>query len=138
MVEKIVKWICFSGIVSLLPLVLTGVILANHEHLDSLSLTWERGEFVLIAATLLIAALGDLITSENKHMRKTKMATGLIVMFCAIILCCWYGSIVESLIAGEKYAKAAVITYSPFFYIFSLFSSLGCLILSAPTQEDLS
>lgn len=120
---------------SLLPLMLTAITLSNHGKLERWSITWERGEFLLISATLLIAALGEMVASGN-HMIKTKICVTTIVLLMAIGLCSWYGSIVESMIMKEEYALDAVIYYSPRVFAFSLLASLACVMLSGPKYEN--
>lgn len=126
----VLKWLLFSGCVSLLPFLYPCVALMNHEKFTRFGVVWERGEFLLVSITILITSLGDLVACDNHRLLKTK----LFVIGCCILivlgLCAWYGSIVESLVTGQTYAVNAVTFYSPIAFGVSIAGSLACVMLS--------
>lgn len=132
--DRINRWAIYGALASLLPLLFLGIALGTHGKLVELSNVWERGELILISATLLFSALGDLNASGGR-MSHTKRWVGGICLISTVGLSVWYGAIVESLIGNQSYAKHVVSAWSPGVFLFALIMSLACVMLSGGSSD---
>ncbi len=126
------KWLFFSVLVSLVPLVLSGLILRDHGLLKSMSDVWARGELFLISLIGTAAAVGDLITSKTTHYKR-KMAIVGLAGILGLVVTCWYVELTSNAIltvAGQPTTlQANILAYAPWAYGCSLVLGLACVML---------
>jgi len=129
MFGRVTKWICFSGILALLPLAASGLAMKLHTRYHHASDLYERGELLLIAATLLATAMGDMITSGTSRFH-TKTFVGFATV--SLLLGCWicYAVVLDCIVSSQQYEKDFVIFVSPWAFAFSLMTGLACVMLS--------
>lgn len=132
MSSRIMKWLFFSVLVSLVPLVLSGLILSDHGQLKSISDVWRRGELFLISLIGTAAAVGDLMASKTTH-SKRKMAIVGLAGILGLVVTCWYVELTSNAIltlAGQPNTlQANILAYSPWVYLCSLILGLACVML---------
>ena len=129
MFVRVLKWICFSGLVSLLPLGIAVIVLTMHNQYRDASQLYERGELMLISATLLATAMGDIMTS-GFHRIRTKVFVGAVTVALLVGTSVWYATTLESIIAAEAYNHVALLRASPWMFSFSMAAGLACVMLS--------
>jgi hypothetical protein len=121
---------------ALLPLGASVVAMKLHGRYHHASDLYERGELLLIAATLLATAMGDMITSESGRLH-TKTFVGFVTV--SLLLGCWicYAVVLDSIISGQDYDKGFVIAISPYAFVFSLVTGLACVMLSEKPPQNI-
>jgi len=126
---RVLAWILFGVGSAVLPLLLAGIVLLDHDKLSSPAMTWEHGELLLISMTLLIAAVGELILAETQ-LKRTKIVLVAAAGFLIRIASVWYMDVWASLISGQPFRQEFVRAASPWFFLFALFNSGACIMLS--------
>ena len=125
---RLLIWLLFGVCSAVLPLLLVGIIMVDHEKLKYLSDTWSNGELILISMTLLFASLGDLIVYESKYPPVKALAT-VISFFLIIVAAVWYMDVFSGIITGARLKDGFLRTWSPWFFAFSLTTATVCIML---------
>ncbi|MFZ5911684.1 MAG: hypothetical protein ACOYYU_16855 [Chloroflexota bacterium] len=128
--NKLVKWVIFSVIVSLLPLFINLLLLYLNGIYLTIAYFSPHGELLLISVTICAIAIGDVIGTGKKYLALKLLAAGgcvLILIFSSSIFAILsLGSIIP-----ENSATASAITdFSLITFLFSLLTSSGCVYLS--------
>jgi hypothetical protein len=97
--RRLVKWLLFTVIISLLPFIFTGVDLWTDGKLDHLllmyrhgELLWPHGELLLVSIAIVADAAGGLIASgTTDRVDKLLLAGGAVIL--AIGAAAWYEKI---------------------------------------------
>jgi len=133
MSSRILKWLIFSALVSVIPLFLSGVILNDHGKLKAYSDVWSRGELFLISLIGTATAFGDLVLSKTTH-TKRRMAIAASSAFLMLLATCWYVELTSNALltlAGQPNTlQANILGYSPWLYLCALLNGLACVMLS--------
>src|SRR5437899_9488588 len=97
---RLLKWAFFTVLVSLAPLILTGLILWADDKMI-LSLVWPHGELLLISTAIGADAIGEMIpTGPTARNAKIVSAGSCIVLL--IVSALWYAVVqVQSYSAGK-------------------------------------
>jgi hypothetical protein len=137
MFARVLKWICFSGVVSLFPLCASAIAMMMHTRYHNHYALYERGELMLIAATLLTTAAGDMIFSGT-HRLKTKIFVGVITL--AMLIGAWisYAIVLDCIISNQPYNRDALLVVSPWAFGIALAAGLACVMLSEEPPPPLS
>jgi hypothetical protein len=101
---RLLIWLLFGVCSAVLPLLLTGIIMFDHDKFKQVSDTWSGGELILISMTLLMASLGDLIVYESKY-PPVKALTTVISFFLIIVAAVWYMDVFSGLITTGRSLK---------------------------------
>jgi hypothetical protein len=131
--KKVITWLLFGVGSAVVPLLVSGIIYANHDQLTEYSLTWEHGELVLISMTLLITAAGELLAHESRFGLTKIFVLGLSGILI-LIACVWYVDVWKSLVSHEKFRQDFLKTWSPAFFFICLFNSSACIMLSKGSE----
>jgi hypothetical protein len=126
--EKLLKWLFFSVVISLLPLGLSSAILfLNNLNFTFLNLI-SRGELQFISTSLLANGFGELLCNEANGKIPRLILGG---MSAVLIICstCWYGSIVLSSVQSVAVSSQVdFVYYSLVTLVSSLFLSCICVL----------
>ncbi len=127
---RLVKWIIFSVILALLPLVFNYLYEVTRKGPPTIAMLLGKGELLLIAASLSAAVVGDLIGTGNKQLMWKLIVGGS----AAILLCITslYFASISSAPPGEHLNTEIIAKYSLFFFFFSVIVGIACI----PFQED--
>ncbi len=132
---RLTVWVLFGACSAVLPLVLIGIVMFDHDKLVEISDTWSHGELLLIAMTLLMASLGDLIVYESVF-PKIKALIIIISIFLIIVSAVWYSDSFSGMLTGGKPLKGAFLRkWSPWFFGFSLINASVCIMLPKRERE---
>lgn len=126
-------WILFGVASAILPLVLAGIVLFNHDKFERISDAWSNGELLLISMTLLMASLGDLIVYESPFPGVKALVT-VISLFLIIVSAVWYMDIFAALLNKQSFKQEFLRSWSPWFFAFSLTNATVCIML--PKKDD--
>jgi cell division protein FtsW (lipid II flippase) len=130
---RLLIWLLFGVCSAVLPLVLAAIVMFDHDKFERLSDTWGHGELLLIAMTLLLASLGDLIVYESVY-PKVKTLITVISFFLIIVSAVWYMDIFGVLLSGGKAPKEEFLRkWSTWFFGFCLINATVCIML--PKKE---
>jgi hypothetical protein len=92
MTSKLLRWFLFAVVISLVPLLFTGLTLWGDDKIVSLAALWPHGELLLISTAIAAEAIGGMIpTGPNAGSAKI-VSTGA----CTILLfisALWYAVI---------------------------------------------
>jgi len=126
---RLLIWLLFGVGSAVLPLLLTGIIMFDHDKFKQVSDTWSGGELILISMTLLMASLGDLIVYESKYPPVKALIT-VISFFLIIVAAVWYMDVFSGLITvGRSLKEDFLRVWSPWFFAFSLTTATVCIML---------
>lgn len=128
MVGKLVKWLLFSVIVALLPLVFAWWSTFLSGPIKSFAQVVSRGELFIVSATVCAAAIGDLVGKSHRDQFTTVIAyiTSGAAVVILMLSSLFYANIVNS--AGS--AAFAVATTSASFYIVAVVVGAVSIVLS--------
>jgi len=145
MFRRIFKWLISTVLASVIPLLITGIILNDHEKLKVMNDLWPRGELFLISLIGTATALGDLVVSAPKYvLAKTCITVGTV--FFLMVTVCWYVELTsDSLLIGGGAGNGLrdkILSYSPYVFVFSLIVGVACVMLPPgdlilPAEEKL-
>jgi hypothetical protein len=130
---RLLIWLLFGVASAVLPLLLVGMVMFNHEQFQRVSDTWSRGELLLISMTLLMTALGDLIVYETDFPRVKALIT-VISFFLIIVSAVWYMDSFGRMLSNQPFKQPFLRDWSPWFFVFSLINATVCIML--PKRSD--
>lgn len=127
MLEKLLKWLLFSVIVSVVPLFSTYIILVIYSSEPSFVSIISRGELQLISVALLANGIGDVVTSESIRKVFQVLLIGLSTVFL-LVISIWYGAITSILISGTSTTTYQSLEYPTLIaFLVSFFISACCV-----------
>jgi hypothetical protein len=125
---RLLIWLLFGVGSAVLPLFLSGIVIFNHGQFAGVSDTWSRGELLLVAMTLLITSLGELVVYETGFPRVKALLT-VISGFLIIVSAVWYMDSFGSMISQQRFKQDFLRHWSPWFFSFSLINATVCIML---------
>lgn len=126
MVEKLLKWLLFSVIVSIVPLFSIYIILHLNSTNPSLISLISRGELQLISVALLANGIGEIVASNSVKKIFQILLAGLSTVLL-LIISIWYGAIANILISG-KAANSSMEYPTLITFIIAFFVSGLCIL----------
>ncbi|MGE4043417.1 MAG: hypothetical protein AB7F35_01095 [Acetobacteraceae bacterium] len=127
--EKVLRWIIFGVLVSLVPLAVAYMNLLLKGKNIGLAEVTGKGEVLLICGSLCAGALGELFGSSEKY-RKRKIFVGGITLVITLFCTYFFASVEEQLAENGVIDKAALLFLSWLALGLCIVSSISCLILS--------
>ncbi|WP_420127621.1 hypothetical protein [Longimicrobium sp.] len=120
--EKLVRWLMFSVLVSLVPLAMTYFGLRLDRRQVHLEMLLGRGELLLISTTLGAAALGELLPGGRDNAIGKLLAAG--TSRVGILVCSFYFATIQSRTAPDA---QAILAASVWLFTGMLVASAICL-----------
>jgi hypothetical protein len=127
--EKLVKWLIFSVVLALIPILVAylgqitrGVLPPWHE-------TFGRGELLLIAAAMCATSSGELFTASGSS-RLGKLLAGGAAIVLLLVSASYFAEVSSSMRSQAAIDTLVVAQLSLFLYACSFLSSAGCVYLS--------
>ena len=127
--QKIIRWVIFSVIVALLPIIFNGLVLLTKGNLFEIETLTGRGELLLIAAAMAASAIGELIAS-GKTMASIKLIAGGCCLIVLSMASLYFAHVSYALMAKEFVDYLIVSKISINLYVASIVSSSCCIILA--------
>lgn len=136
-VEKLIRWIIFSVVIALLPILVNWVFLWLRRKATTFENLTGRGELLLIAAAMAASAIGEVIPIGQTAIVPTGhfiaiakfIAVGLCVAIVLISSVC-FGDISSALISNQYRDPHRVSILSVCLYCSALISSAACIVFS--------
>lgn len=129
MLIKLVKWLLFSVLVALAPIVGGWLIQATRANTPPVFDLISHGELLLIAVALSSAAGGELI-GTGESMKLYKMFAAGISALIVIVAALYFSNVSASIAAGEALNVLFLERASIVIYISAIISSASCIALS--------
>lgn len=130
MKDKLCKWIIYSIIFSLTPIIYHFVRLLSREKEISFATLLGRGEILLICAVISAAAVGEIIAS-GKNWKTHKLISGGGCLLILVLSSAWFADVSIALNNKSEYISLDnVATGSLIMFIFAISASLSCVVLS--------
>lgn len=131
---KILRWVIFGAIVSLLPLVFAWVTLALTSQAKppqnpDLGKVLGNGELLVVVWVLSASAIGELFGS-GKNFRHAKIITGGFTFIIILVSTALFSWVVEAKSTNQAFNETLLVKYSIYFYLASIVSCIGCLLCS--------
>ncbi len=129
MTEKVLRWMIFSVVLALIPLLANALITVTFGASLTLTGMLEHGELLLIAAALSAAGAGELFGTSNTNKLKKITAGGgsILILLSAAI---YFASISSAASMGALIDISMVSIVSIVFYVCALIASFSCVALS--------
>ena len=125
MTDKLVRWLIFGVIASLLPFVLICLNLWTSKKSVKIENLFSRGELLLVSTAIGTAAIGELIGTDNKN-ALLKIVVGGTSIIAILIQAAWYAHANDA----EKGLDArSVAVASLIFFAITIVCSFACLCL---------
>jgi hypothetical protein len=131
--ERLVRWLIFSVVLAIVPLVFAAFRLSSRAQLsllaDSVSEILARGDLLLVAAILAARASGEIIGSSSSYRLLKIVANGsaiLILLFGAL----YFADVTAVQMAGEVINDAMVCTTSTYVFFSSVVCGASCIALA--------
>ena len=128
--EKVTKWIVYSAILSLAPILFYTIKLLGHGEAITFDKVLGHGELLLITAILSAAAIGEIVAS-GENWKIWKLISGGGCLLIVILASAWYADILmaasvpANTLSSENIAKGSMMMFG-----FGIITSLSCVILS--------
>ena len=129
MVDKILRWLIFGVVVSLLPLAAAYATLAIRSQPATLRAVAGNGEVLIICWSLCAGALGELFGSTNRYKRQKMVVGGVtiaVIVFCTLV----FAPIEERRLLNQSINEDFLLILSYWALGACILSSMGCLVLS--------
>jgi hypothetical protein len=135
--ERSLKWLLFTAIGSVSPLLIIAIILLARGKWAGFGYLLDRGDLFLISAALLSSSIGDLFTSETK-MRRTKTAILAISLLLGLTAAVWYAVILDCALANpaQDYDRSLTVSCSTIVFFSTLFVGLASIMLSKEAVHE--
>ena len=132
--DKLLKWLIFSVVIALLPIIFYSLQLLTRGLSPTLELVTSKGELLLISTAMAAGALGELITSQSdKKIFKIIAGGGSVII---LLICSLYYADVASCILTNQAIQAEVVSrISIIGYCFSFISSGSCIFIAEVGNE---
>jgi len=127
--EKILRWLVFGAVVSVLPLGYAYGDLLLRLQEASLAKVISNGELLVVVWVLCASALGELFGSGDKYPIPKIIAGGL-VLILIIASALFFSSITEARAANISIDEHFVVVGSAWLFFSSLIACLICLACS--------
>ncbi len=129
MLQKLIKWLLFSAVISVVPLFSTYIILLLHSNYTTITTIIARGELQLISVALLANGIGEVVSNDNIS-KTIKIALSGLSTILLLLISIWYGAIVSSLIAQNSTSTPQVLEFpSLIIFLVSFFISACCVVV---------
>ena len=137
MSEKLIRWIIFSVLMALVPLLVDVLWIVTRGGTEALTSVLARGELLLITAALCAASVGELFGSGNDR-RSRKVISGGAALLILLVSALYfvhvseaYAHVSEAYVGKERPPDVGVIrTISILLYTSAVVSSGSCVWLS--------
>lgn len=125
-VKKMLKWLLFSVLIALLPIMFNWIILVSRSSPSSLQDVIKQGELLLVIAALTASGLGEIIASGSY------MAIGKIFASGGCVIILIFASLYYSYVSTTNYVldSSIVSLTSLWLYVFAVISSGSCVALA--------
>jgi hypothetical protein len=120
---RLLKWAFFTVLISLAPLILTGLSLWAEDRM-MMSLLWPHGELLLISTAVAADAVGAMVPT-GPNARKSKIVS---VGSCVVLLtvsALWY-----AMIQVHGYSPGKISESSVALFLATLIAAFGCQVLA--------
>jgi hypothetical protein len=134
MLEKLLKWLLFSAIVSVVPLFSTYIILIIYSSKPSFVSIISRGELQLISVALLANGIGEVVTSGSIRKVFQILLAGVSTVFL-LIISIWYGAITSLLISGNPTGSYQSLEYPTLIAFLVSFFISACCVAVGDTEK---
>ena len=136
MVERIIRWLLFSVVISLIPFIFSYFKSILRGNIINLTILIERGELLLISTTIMAAAFGQYITSKLTIGLPEILLSGSSIFFI-ILSSLLYAEISTASSNGEQLEHNMVYTLSIVFFGVSLLISGSCIAFSKVESNEI-
>lgn len=127
--EKMVKWVIFSVLMALVPLITAALIQLTRSITPSMDDLIGRGELLLITAALCARSCGELFSSDGG--RKTaKVVAGGSTMVILLLTAIYFADVASAVRTKTTIDSGLVAGISIVTYISALVSGGSCIRLS--------
>jgi len=126
---KIVRWLIFGAIISLLPLAFTFADLALRGRPHRLTDVIGNGELLVVVWVLSASALGEMFGGKGGRPILHIVVGGLTLMVI-VISALLFALVAEARAVGQPVDEELLVNMSVILYVISLFPCIGCLITS--------
>jgi hypothetical protein len=138
-VEKLVQWLVYGVIVSLVPFLFGFFQAADRNERFTFSLILGAGQLLLVCVAIAAPALGELVPVEvlpERRIMKT-FAIGSCTLV-VIVASLWFGDI-SATIQGKSPADPRTVSLgSSIVYVWALASSAWCLLLAEEKRVSIT
>jgi len=121
--EKIIRWLIFSVLLALMPVGLNCLFTFTVGKVPTLASLFSRGELLLISASIVARAMGELMTAQSNR-RISKLIAGGSGVIMHMTASAWFGLISAGIAMNADFVSWVSIV---FFVIAMLVS--GCILL---------
>jgi len=129
MSEKVLRWLIFSVVLALIPLLANALMTLTFGTRPTLANTLAHGELLLIAAALSAAGAGELFgTRDTNRLKKIAAGGGSILVLLSTAI--YFASVSSATSTGTSIDLSVVSSASIMLYLCALISSFSCVALS--------
>jgi hypothetical protein len=126
---KIVRWLIFGAIISLLPLAFTFGDLALRGRPHHLVDVIGSGELLVVVWVLSASALGEMFGGSSGH-PVLRIVTGGLTLLVIVLSAMLYALVAEAKAGGQPIDEELLVNASMILYVGSLIPCVFCLICS--------
>lgn len=131
--EKMVKWIIFSVLMALVPLIASALSQATRGSAPMLHELVSRGELLLITAALCARSCGELFGS-NESQRVPKLVAGGATIIVMLLAAIYFSDVTASYRASASLDVVVIARTSFALYAASVLVGASCILLSELRQ----
>lgn len=128
--ERVVIWVGFAGVLALLPVVFNVITAASHDQTITFTSTLSRGELFLVSVGVVAGAAGEMFGGGRQGMEAVLAMLVLFVVVLVSIGAYWSGDIAASVRASEAVNEYRVAVGSAVMFVFSVVTGTCCIVLS--------
>ncbi|MDV7341322.1 hypothetical protein RYZ26_17060 [Terasakiella sp. A23] len=129
MPKKLTKWLFFSVLVSLTPLLFNVLILVSKNKTFDLNAILGSGELLLIVAAMCAASIGEVIGSGNR-LQIVKIIAGGASVIVLMVSALYFSSIAEAKLSQQPMDADIVSSTSISLFLISCITSSICIAIS--------
>lgn len=129
MSRRLIKWLIFSVMIALLPIIFNAIKMITRNNPIELEILFSNGELLIISVAIASAAVGELLGSgEDKIIVKYFAGGGCITIIALASL--WFADISTSMRLGENLNKYFISAGSIVMFFLTLISAGSCKALA--------
>jgi hypothetical protein len=130
---KFLRWLLFGVCVALMPLGWNALRTVIRGGIPTLQELCSHGELFLIAGAIAARALGEIVAS-GRDLGIYKLLSGVGCVGVLMVSSVLFADVSGYLSMGQSYDKASTAWISIYIYLFNLFASGSCVILSTLSE----
>ncbi len=130
MAEKMVRWVIFSVVIALLPIIFNYLSMLTKGLPTSLEIVISRGELLIVSAAINAAAIGELFGSGTTNKRIPKIIAGGVCVIILLLTSLWFADIVATILLNKPVESRIIMLGSVAAFLSTVLASGSSVALS--------